>query len=646
MFKGASSQGLRGILTERSIHRSICASLVLAAWILGVHVPATRATQMWNASTGLPSGANTANSEVVTSPTGATLLYYLSAVSGFPPSGKPTIAAFEPTGQLGAPTQAPPDPTFGGNATAVGPIAFLPNGDAVVSWAPDEGQFSLVYRFANGTFGPVLKASNMTSFAARPGEVLASVGGAVTDYAIAANGAMTKTGSATIYTGETLFGETWTALDADGRADVMINGDQKGILDVSRTPDGSWGAPREMAPFTNNAKAAVAPDGRAIAEWQESSETTSKGGQAQVTQWAAIREPGGTFGAPQQINELKGPGGVQDKVLLAAGGDGTLALADESYICPSPHEEEHDAIVSTTAYVASPGNGLTAYGVPGSTWSASSSVGLDSLGAGDGAAIVGMHSISSSDYPQGTAGCFGPPTSPGGPYHYTGSDYAALLGPSGTSTQAFGAQGPVEHLGRLMIDAAGLDLAGNAVAMGSLTTPGGAEYETYGTPGSAKATTPGGGTGSGGSNGSGSGGGSSGSSGGGSTSSGAKPPINIAPAAGLINGSPNVSGSGQQSLTLSNPNDYSETAVIQEVAQLTGGAVIAKHKSKMRTLTVSSAHVTIGSHKQVTIKLKLSSAARKLLRRYHKLPVTLKITLTAPGRPATVVTRRLVLRLR
>jgi hypothetical protein len=218
-------------------------------------VPTALAAQEWNAPTALVAGSSTHESGIFTSPTGQMLLFYQT-------EERPTISAFETGGTLGPPVQLPPAPPFGAKG-APGRIDFLPNGDAVLSWETG-GDLVLEYRFANGTLGPVLKPQAYSSFAVRADEVLVMessvLGVSALSFAIGGDGTLSQVGAATmIYKGPSLFGLTWTALDADGRADVVINGDTEGILDVSRSPSGTWAVPKQLAPQTNNAAVAVAP---------------------------------------------------------------------------------------------------------------------------------------------------------------------------------------------------------------------------------------------------------------------------------------------------------------------------------------------------------------------------------------------------
>ena len=106
-----------------------------------------------------------------------------------------------------------------------------------------------------------------------------------------------------------------------------------------------------------------------------------------------------------------------------------------------------------------------------------------------------------------------------------------------------------------------------------------------------------------------------------------------------------VNSSGLETMSLTNANGYSVTASLQETAKLTGGAVIATATNDPRTttITIASARKTIAAHKTVKLKLKLSRQALKLLRKYHRMKVTLRLTLSASGRPSRIVKKTIVL---
>ena len=117
------------------------------------------------------------------------------------------------------------------------------------------------------------------------------------------------------------------------------------------------------------------------------------------------------------------------------------------------------------------------------------------------------------------------------------------------------------------------------------------------------------------------------------------------PLAGALTLPGALNSSGHQTVSLTNANGYSVNASLRETAQLTGGAVIATatHDPRTTTITIASASKTIAAHKTVKLKLKLSKRALKLLRKYRRMKVTLRLTLSASGRPSTIVKKTIVL---
>jgi hypothetical protein len=117
------------------------------------------------------------------------------------------------------------------------------------------------------------------------------------------------------------------------------------------------------------------------------------------------------------------------------------------------------------------------------------------------------------------------------------------------------------------------------------------------------------------------------------------------PLAGALTLPGAVNGSGHQTVSLTNANGYSVIASLQETVKLTGGAVIATATNDPRTttITIASASKTIAAHKTVKLKLKLSTRALKLLRKYRRMKVTLRLTLSARGRPSRIVKKTIVL---
>jgi hypothetical protein len=117
------------------------------------------------------------------------------------------------------------------------------------------------------------------------------------------------------------------------------------------------------------------------------------------------------------------------------------------------------------------------------------------------------------------------------------------------------------------------------------------------------------------------------------------------PLAGALTLPGAVNSSGLQTVSLTNANDYSVNALLQETVELTGGVVIATATNDPSTtaITIASARKTIAAHKTVKLKLKLSKQALKLLRKHHRMKVTLRVTLSVSGRPSRIMKKTIVL---
>lgn len=88
-------------------------------------------------------------------------------------------------------------------------------------------------------------------------------------------------------------------------------------------------------------------------------------------------------------------------------------------------------------------------------------------------------------------------------------------------------------------------------------------------------------------------------------------------------------------------------AVLTVVERLRGSKVVgvSKAKTKRKTVTVGSKSFTIAGGKTATIRPKLNATGRKLLKKFKKLPVRLKVTLTqAGGKPLVVKTGKITIK--
>jgi hypothetical protein len=640
----------------------LCAVVSAAAAALSVAMAAQASadtTQTWSSISTIPSVTSLTGAAVTAGPTGQTLLTAGALYGG---ALWPVVA--------GSPLATTVPYSWYGTASSQ-TVRFLPNGDAIVA-IYDSSNYDtyFVYRFASGAYGSgIVTVYGVSSFAANSDELLvtsAGSGASVISYTIGSGGSLTQNGSSVrIFTDGTLFGESWTALDPNGSAEVLINAtdEQAGTPDygdgymaeVQRTSAGVWGTPQQL-PGTSNAdpnglQAAVSPTGRMIAIWPVDTEIS--GYTYTLGVYAAVREPGGGFGSPTQLlDESSVPvGGIAatTNLRVAAGPDGTLAATVGSETCPN-QDLASDKSSSTSVWIAPPGGPLTSYAVPGSTLTQSTYTAVTALGAGDGRAVVGLNTsqvvnatnISSGSPAWNDASCG---EQEGYPSTTSNSDSAVILGPNvDVASPAFGSggqtgTGPPTSVD---VDAAALDPNGNATVVGDLSGATAAGFATFGsvggayTPPASGTTTTAGGTTTTGS-------GSTTTPSGSSTVTPQIPPKQTPAAITTI--TPDIVGqNGEQSFGASNNADALENLSIAEWAYASG---LTKSLAKTRRVMIASGHLRLKPHKSGTVLLHLSRAARNALsRKAGRLKVTLQITTTAAGHHTTVITRKLTLRLR
>ncbi len=131
------------------------------------------------------------------------------------------------------------------------------------------------------------------------------------------------------------------------------------------------------------------------------------------------------------------------------------------------------------------------------------------------------------------------------------------------------------------------------------------------------------------------------------------PTAKPAPATGPLTLSSTVTPGSGPALTLANPNAYSVTYQVSLTAtapSLKAHAVPARRSEARATstpakpVTIATARVTLAAHKARMLKLTLSKAAAAVLRRNHRLTVSVHITVTSPGHSSRTVTRNVTLR--
>jgi hypothetical protein len=633
-------------------------SAAAAALSVGMAAQASATTtQTWSSVSTIPSVTSLTGAAVTAGPTGQTLLTASVQYGGalWPVLTGSPLATTVPFSWYG---------TVGSQS-----VRFLPNGDAIVA-IYDSSNYDtyFVYRFANGTYGSgIVTVYGVSSYAANSDELLvtsAGDGASVTSYTIGSGGSLTQNGSPIqIFTDGTLFGESWTALDPDGSAAVLINAtDEKAgtpdygdgyMAEVQRSSSGAWQTPQQL-PGTSNAdpnglQVAVAPTGRMIAIWPVDTEIS--GYTYTLGIYAAVREPGGGFGSPTQLlDESSVPvGGIAatTNLRVAAGPDGTLAATVGSETCPN-QDLATTKSSATSVWIAPPGGPLTSYAVPGSTLTQSTYTAVTALGAGDGRAVVGLNTgqvvnatnISSGSPAWDDASCG---EQEGYPSQTSNSDSAVILGPNvDVASPAFGSGGQTGTglVTNVDVDAAALDPNGNATVIGDLSSASAAGFATFGSVGSpytppvsGTTTTAGGTTTTA----------TTTTPSGSSTITPQIPPKQTPATIKTI--TPDIVGqNGDQSFGASNSSDALENISIAEWAYESG---LTKSLAKSRRVMIASGHLRLKPHKSGTVKLHLSRAARNALsRKGGRLKVTIQITTAAAGHHTTVITRTLTLRLR
>jgi len=459
----------------------------------------------WGPVSPLPMGSEPASDEILSSPTGALMRY--SSQEGFP-----SLASFEAGGALG-----PAQVVTGTSSSAVrGPVAFLPDGGAVISFESfSSGPLDLVVRLPNGAYGPrfELKSGSppIVAFAVREGEVLlaqATFGKAmpeivVSSLAISAGGELTEMGSTTpVYELPSVdtyvhnIGPVALAMDADGQADLVMHTDgetatedRQEILDLSRSAQGAWSGPRVLSAglfedtHANQLQVAVAPGGRALLTFQDGKypPINSPGADQLASDvYQSVREPGGTFSTPGLVQSLEGDGGVEFKTQVAAGGDGTLAESVRSFSCQKFEDTSEVPVEGINLLVAGPGKPLASHAVTVfDTAAKSTAVRIPTvLGAGDGEALLGVQDRTSTAGHQINV-CGSEQSEERGRVE----DRAVLLGEHESSEKTFAGDeyqiGKELSTANLSIGSAGVDAAGDAAVTGSLATSSGTEYDYY-----------------------------------------------------------------------------------------------------------------------------------------------------------------------
>lgn len=472
---GSSRHAVRRFNTTGVAILAVSLGLALSIGVAGGAGAAS--TTVWSGASTIPGVSSINGAAVASSPTGPTLLAgdLLDGAALWSVNAGTAL----PTGFLAI---------FGEISSQT--IHYAPNGSSVIAgYDSQNNDTTLQYRSASGTLGGSATIYGVSSYAVNDDELLvtsAGDGASVYSYAISSSGALTENGTETqIFTDGTLFGESWTALDPNGMAVVMINAtdEQAGtaaygygyMAEVERLPSGVWQTPQQLpgTPDTNASAVAVSPTGAMIAMYQEDVNDFTTG------VYAEIREPGGLFGNPVQLLDLSG---VSDQGIAqspdpqaAAGPDGTLAVSVTSLSCPN-QDTGTESSESTNIWVAPPGAALAAYALPGSTVTSLVDSTVTALGAGDGKAVVGMrtNTVTNATNEEGSGDYVDNPCWPEAAYPTAtvNTDSAVVLGPNtDIGSPAFGSGGQTDTgpVTTVSVEGASMDPNGNATVIGNLS---------------------------------------------------------------------------------------------------------------------------------------------------------------------------------
>lgn len=419
--------GLVDVQGRTAVVASVCLAISVCLFVLLAGAGGTAAAaepNTWGPVNQLPAGSVPTgafpNGDLLLSTTGDQIMRYALQEE------IPEISFFEPDGTLGTPQRVTGSEPEGEN----GPVAFLPGGSAVISFVPEPSKpRSLTVRSPDGAYGNRFEGSYeepIEAFAARTGEVLAVRERTgldakplieVVTLTIGAGGTLTETGSPQVLdelpaedTYVAFFRAISVAMGPDGSADVTTLTENEGrtesgevfahndVLDFHRAGAGDpWedrgnlaaGLPYEAQ--TTELQTAVAPGGRAILALKTTEPTPINGSERSDSAhlYAAVREPEGTFSSPTQVVAPQSPqaGSALATSLVAAGADGTLALAYRTETCQTLTAEP--AAETYGVLVAPPGKSLGSLPLLGYS-SADHSSRITALGAGHGQALVGM----------------------------------------------------------------------------------------------------------------------------------------------------------------------------------------------------------------------------------------------------------------
>ncbi len=608
--------------------------------VLALVAPAAAAApNTWSPVFPMP-GATTVDDRVLSAPGGALLRYGKAG-------GAPQLT---PLGADGPGT--PVTPTGATSSGTPGPVAFLPDGGAIVSYYEfNTGPLRVVYRFPDGHFGAFLKADSSAfhtqALAVRAGEVLLVGesyfnGKQLSAYSlsIGGDGTLTSTGPPVVIF-QAAAGESpqlsvpVAALAADAQAEVAFGidhvEDSRGeMVRVHRAADGQWASPQTLkddvdvngAMFANGA---VAPGGRAVLAFHD------KYNLLHDELWTSVREPAGTFAPPERQALVDGPGGALIQHRVAAGPDGTLGIGINDFTCQTQQMTEVRHI-GLRAIISTPGKPFDSYGVSAFSTKNSTSR-MTAFGAAGGRALVGVRDEALTSGTDNNT-CANPPLNNnegvvGARAAMVGEEVSAPDITFGNGSFAGSGNGSVQ----LYVDAAGMGGTGDAAVTGRLAESAKPSTAFFTGPGVAATPTPA-------------------PTGSATPTATVKPaasatptptpppaPVNTPSATPTLSTS-SVGGDGKLKVQLKAPLLLpGETLGEQLALQVFAGRRSAALAKKAKPVGTVTKRVTLTSGQRKVVTLRLTKKLRRYLKQHRSAKLVLRVTSTQAGHRKTVTTR-------
>jgi hypothetical protein len=549
---------------------------------------------------------------------------------------------FDATGHLGAAQPFPgptASPTYG--AFELGPMAWLPDGRALVTWltSNQQGSYAAI-RNTDGTWGPVTNNFPVAAaIAARDNEALVWSPNTVRQFLIGTDGTLTQGSSVSlVQQGDSSGGCGGAmAIDSSGNATLAYSAGTQ-IRQAVRTPDGAWTVTAGQDAPGTGCPTGSGQHGRLVIVWPVYGSPQAPDG---TYPSVSVKAATATAGSPVVVHQLKsdavgaGETALRATYTAAAGPDGSVAAWAGTAKCVNG-KPVGGAGIATAPPTGDLGGLATlqtadATHLPGGAWV--SAFAGSSLAAAD----LGVRPDTSS------SSC----TLPGeaSEVHHQ----ALEPGASAADLSSYGPQGQPISLRGAAIDGREDGVVVGVQQGGTVST--GLTYQPLmwinGTPGAGAAggstTTPppGGGTGT-----------APVPPGGGSPAPAPVPAPAPAPrsqSVRFLGVTPTADGldvSFRVPATAgANPSTY--VAMLLTVAFNRGAhRATSAAATKAKAVVVGKAKKTLHRAGKFTVLVRYTKAGLALLKRHHRITATLKLTTKTRGRSAVVSKRHLTLRFR